>query len=185
MTRVGQPWEVARALGPPAPRQSALRRCGRRGGTRSCGMGRLAGRIVIAATSTRDAQTERPECIFDAKAHCGVHTICLWVNLPPLTLFAHPPVGCSHDDNPLLAQDASTREERQGQDACDRVRVPQAQQALPPHLDFYLTTILSNIHTAAVASPAPIVMGRVSSWQRGGRAAARRGEPAQPRPGSQ
>src|SRR4029453_14411992 len=75
---------------------------------------RLARRIVITATSTRDAQTERLKCFFGAYAHRVVRDFCPWIHLPPLAILAHPPVGCGHCRLPIV-QYASTRHERQGQ----------------------------------------------------------------------
>jgi hypothetical protein len=178
---VGQPCRAARALEPSAPLRSALRLRGRRGGTRPCGTGRLAGRIVHTPTITRDAQPERPEGVFNAKTHRGVRYTGLWVNLPPLTLFAHPPVGCSHRDSPPLLHDPRHAKGSRNQAMCGRARAP---QALPPHPDFHTITILSNIHTVVAASPAPMRVGRVSNCRRGGRAATRIGEPTPPRPSS-
>jgi hypothetical protein len=77
-------------------------------------MGRLARCIVIAATSTRDAQPEWLKCFFGAYAHRGVRDIGPWINLPPLAILAHPPVGCGHCRLPIVEY-ASTRHERQGQ----------------------------------------------------------------------
>ena len=103
--------------------------------------GSAARRVVIAPTIARDAQTERLECVFDAEAHRGVRQTRLWINLPPLTIFAHPPVGCGHRDTSL--QHNTPRNAMSGRDtvACCRERVPQAQHALPPHLNSYTHTI--------------------------------------------
>jgi hypothetical protein len=74
----------------------AVRRCSRRGSTGPCGMGRLARRIVVTATVPRDAQPEWLEFFFRAQAERIVRALCPWINLPPLAIFAQPPVGCGH-----------------------------------------------------------------------------------------
>jgi hypothetical protein len=79
---------------------SVSRLRGRRGRTRPGSMGRLARRKMIAPTIARDAQTERLEGFLGAEAHGGVRTTSLWINLPPLAIFAQTPVRCGHRDSP-------------------------------------------------------------------------------------
>src|SRR5262249_8919760 len=59
-------------------------------------MGRRARRIAITATIPRDAQMEGLDLFFGAYAHRSVRDLCPWINLPPLAIFAQPPVRCGH-----------------------------------------------------------------------------------------
>jgi hypothetical protein len=146
-------------------------------------MGRLARRIVMAATIPRDAQPEWLECCFGAYAHRVVRDMCPWINLLPLAICAHPPVGCGHC---RLLQRITCLKTPPAEGTHPRAA---GRVAPRPHRPSHsIRTLPSppssrNIYTAAVALPAPMGVGRVSSGRRGGRRLAgegrRRHTPAQ------
>jgi hypothetical protein len=73
-----------------------LRHRRRRGGRRGWRTRWLACGVAVTPTVARDAQAEALELFFNTQTHGSVCQARLWLNLPPLTLFAETPVSYCH-----------------------------------------------------------------------------------------